>query len=132
MHASSQSVNVKRVALLEILKANRAQHIQMYDRAVEGYKIEMVEVLEKALKEAKEGKMEFLSIGLAQPQNHRKEYDQVIDMMEMSVDEVINLDSHSFQCYVKDQWNWSSNVTALNSVYATKAMGARVAAGSAR
>ena len=47
-----------------------------------------------------------------------KEYDQVIDMLDMSVDSEIELTHSEFRQYVRDEWGWSEmfNTTAVNYV----------------
>lgn len=117
---SSQSVNVKRVELLNILKKNREQHKLDYKEAVEGYRGAKIKILEEALdKVKKEEKPEktSLSVSLNKPVNYVSDYTQIIDMLEMSVDEIIKLDSDSFQAYIKDNWSWKRSFMLSNSSY---------------
>ena len=115
-----QSVNVKRSELLEILKKNREQHKLDYAEAVEGYRGAKIKALEDALEKVKtEEKPEktSLNVSLNKPITYVSEYTEVIDMLEMSVDEIINLDSDSFQAYIKDNWSWKRSFMASNSTY---------------
>lgn len=43
------------------------------------------------------------------PEDHTEDYDQVITMLEMSVDKEITLDHHEFQQYVMDKWVWKND-----------------------
>lgn len=115
-----QSVNVKRSELLEILKKNRDQHKLDYKEAVDGYRGAKIKALEDALEKVKtEDKPEktSLKVSLNRPINYISEYTQIIDMLEMSVDEVIKLDSDSFQAYIKDNWSWKRSFMLSNSSY---------------
>jgi hypothetical protein len=128
-------IKVNRLKLLETLKKNREDHASEYDLAVKGYWLQMEEGLAKALKEVrKHGK--FVSSdpwrGIPHlpggfPENHTRDYDTVITMLEFSVDDVIELDQQRFQQYVMDNWNWTGNVKSLNAHYANTliAAGAR-------
>lgn len=115
-----QSVNVKRSELLEILRKNRDQHKLDYKEAVDGYRGAKIKALEDALEKVKsEEKPEktSLNVSLNRPINYISEYTQIIDMLEMSVDEVIKLDSDSFQAYIKDNWSWKRSFMASNASY---------------
>lgn len=118
--ANARSVNVKRVDLLAKLKENREKHAADFKVAFEGYQIELVKVLEAALAKAKAKDPEYnleMVITEMGPENHTGEYDKVIAMMEMSVDDVINLDASSFQQFVLDDWAWKQNFTATATKY---------------
>lgn len=115
-----QSVNVKRSELLEVLKKNREQHKLDYKEAVEGYRGAKIKALEDALEKVKtEEKPEKISlnVSLNRPVNYINEYNQVIDMLEMSVDEFIKLDTDSFQAYIKDNWSWKRSFMSSNATY---------------
>ena len=113
----SQSVNVNRKDLLQVLIANRELHVKEFNEAIAGYQQAMLDVLTKAVKDVKKGLIAELNIRLAKPASHADEYTQVIEMLEVSVDEVINLSSDAFQAYYKDKWGWSAGFKALASTY---------------
>jgi hypothetical protein len=46
-----------------------------------------------------------------------KDYDRVIRMLEMTVDEIITIGAVEFQQYVMDDWTWKEQFTASNSAY---------------
>lgn len=113
----SQSVNVNRAELLKVLIANRDQHVKEFNEAIAGYQQAMLDVLAKAVKDVKKGLITELNIRLPKPSSHEEDYSQVIEMLEVSVDEVINLSSDAFQAYYKDKWGWSAGFKALASTY---------------
>lgn len=119
----SQSVNVNRKDLLQVLIANRELHVKEFSEAIDGYQQAMLDVLAQTTKNVKKGLIAELNLRLAKPASHEDDYTQVIEMLEVSVDEVINLSSDAFQAYYKDKWNWSAGFKALASTYSGAALG---------
>jgi len=114
------SVTIKKDELLEKIRLNRAIHHQGFLEATKAYRLEAIEVLDEALADARAGRRIISSTSLVQPVDMTKEYDQVIMMLKMSVDEEIELSSTEFQNYVMDDWSWSGAVGASNSAYTAK------------
>jgi hypothetical protein len=85
-------VKVKRDELLTKVRANRDAHRDLFLKAQEGYRKLIIEELDRMLADAKEGRLIQRSVTLTEPSNHIKDYDRVITMLEMSVDETIVLD----------------------------------------
>jgi hypothetical protein len=108
------SVKVNRVELLSKIKANRDGHRAIFLKAQKGYRLEMIAELEKRLAEARHGKKIVRWMGLPKPQDHTEDYDTVIAMLEMSVDETLEIDYSLFQQYVLDRWSWKVESDALN------------------
>lgn len=113
----TQSVNVNRLDLLKVLVENREKHVQEFNDACTGYQQAMLDTLAKAIKDVKKGSVAELDIHLPKPASHEDEYTQVIEMLEVSVDDVINLSSDAFLAYYKDKWGWSAGFKALASTY---------------
>ena len=113
----SQTVNVSRQRLLEVLAANKVQHIIDYNDAVAGFKDEMIRVLKEQLAKAESGELTKLQLILPQPESHEREYQEAIDMLEFSVDENIQLDSDLFRAYCKNEWSWSNSFNTLVGNY---------------
>lgn len=124
---SDREVKVKRDELLAVLQENREQHIQDYKDACEGYREmalqkidEVMGDLKKQINNLKEGQaISNIGIGfsLPAPESHEKAYDQIIRMMEMSVDEVIELTASQFGCFVMDDWDWKKQWSISNHAY---------------
>lgn len=114
------SVKVKRKELLKKVEKNRKSHRDLFLRAQEGYRIDMIAELDRMLKDAKAGKNIRRAVVMPEPQDHTDDYDRVIDMLKMSVDDEITLDSTAFDNYVRDEWQWSRQAMATNVSYASK------------
>jgi|SRR5689334_5504119 len=112
------TVKVVRTELLQKIEENRANHRALFLKAQEGYRRMVIEELDKMLSDAREGKPIRIAVALQAPQDHTDEYDNVIEMLKMSVEEHIEIAAHDFQCYVRDKWQWSAHTNFLNSTYA--------------
>jgi hypothetical protein len=116
-----RTVKVKKNELLETVKKNRNQHKEIFEEALEGYRQKLLKYLEERIEDVRSGKKIEQYIALVEPVNQTKDYDKVIKMLEMSVDDIIDLDSVSFSNFVMDEWNWSDTFLNTNACYSTKA-----------
>jgi hypothetical protein len=112
------TVKVKRQELLTKVRANRDAHRDLFLKAQEGYRKLIIEELDRMLAEAKAGRRISRSINLAEHVDHTSDYDRVIMMLEMSVDDTIVLDANEFDQYVRDRWAWSQHATTMYESYA--------------
>jgi hypothetical protein len=108
---------VKKSALLAKLQANRATHRAQFLAAQEGFKQAMIDELERRLEDARKGKRFDASFRMTEPVDMTREYDRALTSLEMMIGDDIELDIQEFTCYVMDQWAWSAQVTASNSLY---------------
>lgn len=54
------------------------------------------------------------------PKDHSSDYEKAIRMIEMTTDEVIELNESQFDKLVMDNWGWKSDLIATSSVYGKK------------
>jgi hypothetical protein len=111
------SVTVKKDDLVAKVKANRKAHRDLFLKAQEGYRKVIVAELDRMLSDAKAGRRISRSINLAEPVDHTADYDRVLAMLEMSVDDTITLNSQEFNQYVRDNWEWSRLANITNTAY---------------
>jgi len=109
------TVKVKREELLAKVRSNRDAHRTLFLKAQEGYRKLVIEELDRMLQDAKDGLSIRRSVTLTEPSNHVKDYDRVVTMLEMSVDDTITLDAQDFDRYVMDSWDWSMFALATNT-----------------
>jgi hypothetical protein len=112
-----KAIRVKKDELLETLRKNRTLHQETFERALTGYRKRAIEELDASLQDAKAGKKIRRSIGLIEPMNQTKDYDRVIRMLEMTVDDIVTIGAGEFQQYVMDDWSWKEQFTTSNSAY---------------
>lgn len=113
------TTRVRKDELLTILKENRTNHKATFDKAVKYYGEELLRLLEQKLEEVKAGRKIAHALNLPVPEEHTGDYDRVIRMLEMSLDEELEMDEHQFDQYVNDIWDWqrswASNTTAYTA-----------------
>jgi hypothetical protein len=111
------SVRVSKTFLLEKLQANRETHKKIYDEAMKGWHLKVVESLKAALKDAQKDELYEPTMFLPKPDGHVQDYDKIIDMLHASLDDEFILSSLEFSQYVRDEWMWKSAFTTTISGY---------------
>lgn len=111
-------VKVIKSELVKILKTNRQQHREEFLKAQENYRKLVVNELDGMLKSARDGENIRRHVNLLAPEDHTKDYDLVIKMLDMSVEEEIVITQQQFNNYVNDDWNWAAAKT-INTMYAS-------------
>ena len=114
-----RAVTVNRTELMTVLRRNRDNHRAVFEKAQEGYRARVIEELDKMIAAARRGDKVRVYVGLDAPEDHTDDYDRVLGMLEMSVDETVEVDAASFEAYVRDKWNWSQTATVKNTAYAS-------------
>ncbi len=122
-----RDVKVKREELLHTIRENSQKHIDDYEAAIKGYKKmaltkvkETTDRITKQVESLEEGEMlrtVGYMINLTVPENHAKDYDQVIKMLEMCVEAVVVVGSQEFACYVMDDWDWKEDFRETTRMY---------------
>lgn len=120
---SDRTYTVRRSELIEKLKENRANHREIFEEAIDAFRDEAIKRLDKNLALAKQGKQIKLSVSLKQPKDHTKDYDRVISLLEMCVEETFEITEGQFQCYVMDEWDWSNQFYSVSNEVTGKAYG---------
>lgn len=115
-------VTVRKDELVSALEENRKNHRAIFEEAVEGYRKKAIEMLEHHIEEIKEGRVVRVAVHLPQPEDHTDDYDRVLRMLEMSIDDEIEVMEHDFACYVMDNWDWKRQFLTTNSAYSATAM----------
>ena len=115
-----RKVTVKQDQLLEILRENREKHKADYEDAYKGYLETCKEKLAELLVKFEQGEIETMQWREIPPQSQVKDYDRVIRMLELSVDDEIELTAEEFSNFVQDDWHWKESWTISNSNYMAK------------
>lgn len=114
-------IRARKSELLKALKANRDEHRSTFLEALDGYSKEAIKALNERIEDAKKNKRISLSFLLVQPEDHTKDYDRVIRMLEMSVSEELEITQDQFSNFVMDDWAWSRQFYHSNRAYSSKA-----------
>lgn len=105
-------VRVKKQELMERVTENRDRHREQFEKGLDLYRDAVIAELETWLERARKGKRIRVRTQLAAPEDHTSEYEQVLDMLSMSVEEEIELTAQEFAQYVRDDWGWRRQFTA--------------------
>ncbi len=111
------TVKVMKSELLAKIGANREQHRNEFEKALAGYRERCIEELEARLVDLRAGRRFDVAIRLPVPEDHTDDYNRVITMLEMSVDDEIEIYEQEFSQYVMDQWSWKGAFTTTNATY---------------
>ena len=112
-----QSVKVNVRELLEIIKFNRDRHRAIFEKAMAAYRQAAIAELDAAIDDARSGKKIRRSLTLIEPEDYTREYERVIAMLEMTIDEVVEISARDFAKYVRDEWEWKEQFIFSNSSY---------------
>ena len=114
------TVNIYRDALKEKLIVNRSNHRDVFEQAQKVYRERMITELDLMLADAKAGRKIRRAVAIPEPEDHTRDYDRIITMVEMSVDAVIELKAAEFACYVMDQWDWNASFASNTASYLSR------------
>jgi len=116
-----QKVKIKTSELLKVVEQNRNEHREIFEEALIGYQKEVLRQLEMRIADAKKGKRINTRFQIVEPVDQTHEYDRVIRMLKMTVDDVTEITQTEFAQYVMDDWGWKNNFITSNSNYSSKA-----------
>ena len=113
-------VKLNKNELLRIVRENREKHIKEFEEAENDYRELVLKVTKENLKYAKTGDLKqfknMKALPVA-PTSYESSYDKAIRMLELSVEEVIEIDSSVFNQLVLDEWGWKQTFTTSNALY---------------
>jgi hypothetical protein len=112
-----RTVIVDRDEFIDRVRANRDTHRAVFEHALDGYRARLISELERRLRDLRKGRSVDQRIALPEPEDHTDDYDRVLAMAEMSVEETIELDESEFAMYVMDQWRWKQSFTDTTDLY---------------
>jgi predicted nucleic acid-binding OB-fold protein len=114
------AVKINRLELLEIVLKNKEKHILAFDEAVNDYKIAALKIATENLDLVQSGELESIAkvkMMPAKPISYENSYTRAIRMLELSVDEVIEVEEDVFNQLVLDEWTWKNSFVANSSLY---------------
>lgn len=141
-----RKTKVRRIEVLERVKANKEKHVAEYREAFVTYQEEMKDLVTQRKKDievalnAALGKVLVANVDkdkpvymphmghllsfteLAPPVSHEKDYEQVIQMLQMEVEDTVDLESDQFACFVMDDWDWKEEFRNTTEFYNSRKM----------
>lgn len=110
-------VTIEKQILLTKIKSNLAIHKSEYAEAKTLMEEEVKKYHQKQLRLVKKGDDFDSYFSFDVPENHESDYIQVINMLEMTVDNLIELSYNEFTKYVMDNWDWTHSFKLSASNY---------------
>jgi hypothetical protein len=113
-----KNFKVLKSVLLETIKKNREKHIETFNQAKKAYRDAAITALQTQLEKARTGEKFSLNFSkMPKPCSYQKEYDKVIGLLELSMEDVSEITSTDFTQYILDEWHWQASFRASNSTY---------------
>lgn len=112
-----KTVKLDKIKLLKIVKKNREGHRSEFEKAFDGYRRECESVLQANLESLRTNKGHIVQFQEFPPTDHTGDYDRVLLMLEMSVDDNVELEVREFSRYVQDDWDWKEQWSVSNAKY---------------
>jgi len=115
-----RSVKINKGELLQIVRDNQKKHIKEYDESVKDYKKAALKVAKEHVELAKTGDLDQIAKIRAMPQrptSYEDSYNRAIRMLELSVEDIIELEEDVFNQLVLDEWTWKHNFVASGALY---------------
>lgn len=116
------AVKINRLELLGIVRENKEKHAREFTESVEDYKKAALKIAEANLAVVQTGDLDKIAKIQMQPNkpvSYETSYTRAIRMLELSVEDVIEVEEDVFNQLVLDEWSWKNNFTASASLYKT-------------
>lgn len=101
-----RTVKVAKAEFIDKVTANKEKHRGNFELAQAGYREFLIAELDRRLDDAKRGLKIDHYIRLIEPEDHTDDYDTVLQMAAMSMDDILELTQQEFAQYVLDKWQW--------------------------
>ena len=106
-----RTVRIDRDEFVATVTKNRGVHRATFEQALDGYRARLITELEGRVRDLRRGRKVDVHIGLPEPEDHTEDYDRILTMAAMSVEDVLELTQDDFAMYVMDQWHWKNAFT---------------------
>lgn len=114
------SIKMNRLELLNIVRNNKTTHMAEFIEAVADYKVLVSQIAHGNVKIAKTADLEQfkkMKATPAAPISYEDAYTRAIRMLELSVEDIIEVEEDIFNQLVLDEWSWKRSFTVANTMY---------------
>jgi hypothetical protein len=115
-----RTITVKKDELLDVLTRNRSKHREVFEAALEGYRKHSISVLDAKIKALGAGRTPEIRFVIDRPEDHTRDYDRVIGMVNADQGDTFELSESDFAQYWEDDWQWKRQWAKMSSGYATE------------
>ena len=114
------AIKMNRIELLDIVRANKETHITEYNESTIDYARLVLQISKDNLSLAKTGDpLSFKKIKAipSATVSYEDSYKRAIRMLELSVEDIIEVEEDVFNQLVLDEWSWKRGFTASSMSY---------------
>ena len=115
-----KTIKVSAERLRQHLMKNQIKHIAEYKEAMSAYRISLANELAGLLDKAQNNLDIEHAIKTVRPINYSASYDEAIEKLLWTNEDIIELDQIEFKQYIQDEWAWSLNFLATTGMYKGK------------
>lgn len=114
-----KAIEVNKADLEQALRVNRDEHVTIYQKALEAYKVKVRAWLEDNLAYIEAGEFDKVrrTCPYPTPEEHTEDFQRVIDMLGWDIHTTYELNERDFQCYVQNEWDWNRSFMANTAAY---------------
>jgi hypothetical protein len=112
-----QNITVRKTELIKRIEDNRSRHRALFEQACTAFQVRLEQELERRLRDVRAGRPVSLRIDLPEPEDHTIDYDRVLEMLALEVEEEVLLSETDVAQYVMDDWAWKRAFVTTNSSY---------------
>jgi methionine synthase II (cobalamin-independent) len=112
-----KTIKVNKFDLLTKLRENLEKHVSDYSKAIKKYYDDLADALLETSREETPDLSKLWQEFNDKPRSYENEYKKTIEMVEWSVDDLLELDQTEFSCYILDNWTWKASFTTSNAKY---------------
>lgn len=116
----ARMIKVDKAKLIAKIQENKNQHIKEYAEAVEAFKKEANDQLNKARRALNKGEWGKTTLRLIIPEDRTAEYDKIIQTFEWELENEVELSQGEFNEYVLDELPFAIQSRMSNSMYISK------------
>lgn len=131
IHNINMTVLCDRKEVLDILRKNREEHLYILRESKIGFiksakekllsELDKMNKLEEKYNENNDLQLSSLQVNKSAPSGHLEEYDTIIRMLEMSVENNIRLTADEVRQLIENKWDWMSGFIHSNREYSATA-----------
>lgn len=111
------TIKADKAELIETLKTNREEHRDIFLKAQDVYREQMIREFDRAAQEARDGLPIRRGFTLPVPEDHTSDFDTIIRAMEWHKGKTVRLTMREVQTYIENEWGWQQSFTASTASY---------------
>ena len=119
LRTGNRTIKINKQELIDRIKENKKNHIELYEKAVIAYKKEALEQLYDLVGEVQNGALN-IKLDLVTPIDSSDDYDAILEIFEWEVEEFVELGQDEFRQYVQDETDFAQQAQYSNTYYSSK------------